>query len=60
MGCQTCGGFGDRHDPIAHGIWQGEEFVAEELCRCGHEHHRHDMGHGCIECRCRRFSEGQS
>ena len=29
----------------------------EDLCACGHELNRHDMGHGCIECRCRRYRE---
>lgn len=28
-----------------------------DMCACGHALHRHDMGHGCIECRCRRFKE---
>jgi hypothetical protein len=28
-GCLTCGGYGARHDPIAHG------WVNDEPCMCG-------------------------
>jgi hypothetical protein len=53
--CALCGGYGNRHDPIAHN-WVTEEWP-EDLCKCGHGLERHDMGHGCIECRCRGWRE---
>jgi hypothetical protein len=28
-----------------------------DQCKCGHDLSRHDMGHGCIECRCRGWRE---
>lgn len=32
-------------------------YTGEETCQCTHAHHRHDMGSGCIECRCKGFVE---
>lgn len=30
-GCTTCGGYGDRHDPVAHGDPQQEEWEAHAI-----------------------------
>lgn len=42
------------------GLWLDTHPLDGDPCTCGHDLVRHDMGHGCIECRCRGFTEPES
>lgn len=49
-GCQTCGGFGNRHDPVAHGTSGEPETGHWEACTACRGAGGHAWDGPCSDC----------